>query len=347
MPRVIVVATGRKTRGGITSVIKAHEKGEQWKRFRCHWIQTHRDGGALVKLLNLAIALLSYVIALPFSDIVHIHTSGHHSALRKSIFMVLSRLFRKKTIVHYHAFSGDALKDKRYQGRYHCLFDKADRVLVLSETWKQIVNDIYHLGDKVLVLYNPCTAEVSDAAYRKQKHILYAGTIGQRKGYADLITAFARIAQNYPEWKLVFAGNGEIERGQALAFELGIAQQVVFAGWVRGDEKDRLFKEASVFCLPSYAEGFPMAVLDAWAYGLPVITTPVGGIPDVAKDGENMLLFNPGDIETLARQLKRMMSDDDLRSRICAASRDFARNQFNLETINRQLGDLYEEFNAH
>lgn len=78
----------------------------------------------------------------------------------------------------------------------------------------------------------------------------------------------------------------------------------MFLGWVSGEAKDNAFKEAMIFCLPSYAEGFPMSVLDAWSYGLPVITTPVGGIPDVAQDGVNMLLFNPGDIDMLAKQMK-------------------------------------------
>ena len=85
-----------------------------------------------------------------------------------------------------------------------------------------------------------------------------------------------------------------------------------------------------------------MAVLDAWAYGLPVVTTPVGGIPDVAIDGENMLLFNPGDIDSLAGQLERLMVDEELRSRISLASVEFAESKFNLDTINKQIGELYK-----
>lgn len=86
-----------------------------------------------------------------------------------------------------------------------------------------------------------------------------------------------------------------------------------------------------------------MSVLDAWAYGLPVVTTPVGGLPDVAIDGENMLLFNPGDIDALARQLEKMIVDEELRNCIALASIDFAEHKFNLNTINKQLGALYEE----
>lgn len=175
-----------------------------------------------------------------------------------------------------------------------------------------------------------------------EKIILYAGTINERKGYSDLIKAFAKIASKHPEWKVVFAGNGEIEKGEQLARQLDIANQVVFEGWVSGTPKDNLFRKASIFCLPSYAEGFPMAVLDAWAYGLPVITTPVGGIPDVAVDGENMLLFNPGDIDKLAEDIDRLITDNVLRHKICEASIEFAKDKFNVNTINKQLGKIYD-----
>ena len=86
-----------------------------------------------------------------------------------------------------------------------------------------------------------------------------------------------------------------------------------------------------------------MSVLDAWSYGLRVITTPVGGIPDVAKDGENMLLFNPGDVDALADCMDRMITDKNMRDRISRASLEFARVRFNIETINKEVGILYQD----
>lgn len=179
--------------------------------------------------------------------------------------------------------------------------------------------------------------------YPPKKQILYAGTINARKGYADMIKAFAQIAEKYNDWKIVFAGNGEIEQGKALAATLGIGSQVVFLGWVNGDAKDRAFKESAIFCLPSYAEGFPMAVLDAWAYGLPVITTPVGGIPDIAEDGKNLLLFTPGDTQMLARQMERMIEDEQLRESMVKESKQLVQSIFSVEVINEQIGCLYKD----
>lgn len=86
-----------------------------------------------------------------------------------------------------------------------------------------------------------------------------------------------------------------------------------------------------------------MAVLDAWAYGLPVITTPVGGIPDIALNGENMLLFNAGDIDKLAENMQRLIDDNELRNKIIKESVNLANTTFNIDTINNQIGSLYQE----
>ena len=257
-----------------------------------------------------------------------------------------SKLWKKKVIVHFHAFSPETTINGKYQNVYKFLFEHADKVIVLSQLWKKYVNNTFHLGDKIQVIYNPCTTEILPEKYTKQNIILYAGTVNKRKGYADMIKAFAKIASQYPNWKIVFAGNGEIDNGKKLAKELGIESQTQFLGWINGKDKDKAFKEASIFCLPSYAEGFPMAVLDAWAYGLPVITTPVGGIPDIAKDGENLLLFHPGDCDKLAIQMENLIKDKNLREKISEQSSILAKTKFNIKTINREISNLYTNLAA-
>ncbi len=354
MSKVLVVATSRKTRGGITSVVKAHEMGEQWKLYHCRWISTHRDRWGIIKLLYLVCGLSQYLIVLPFYDLVHIHLSEPVSAFRKFPFMLWAKLWRKKTIVHFHSFSPDTTVHGRFRWIYRYLFSHADAVITLSEYWRNVVAEEYRLGDKVKIIYNPCPvqedqgilsfcADDYEVRWSKTYSILYAGTVNARKGYVDMIKAFARIAKKYPDWMIVFAGNGEIGQGMALATDLGISSQTLFLGWVTGEAKERAFREATIFCLPSYAEGFPMAVLDAWTYGLPVITTPVGGIPDIAQDGKNMLLFTPGDVAGLACQMERMISDCELRENIAKESRLLAQTTFNVGTINRQIEKLYEE----
>ena len=338
MPRVLVVATSRKTRGGITAVIKAHETGEQWKRFNCHWVQTHRDGSILIKLFYLLNGYLDFLLHIWSSDIVHFHVSLQNTIRRKLPLLKFAKLLGKKSIIHLHCGSQiDFIWNKNFD----YMFSECDRILVLSESIKKKIASKINDTKRINVLYNPCPQVFLPEIQDKRPFILFSGTLYKGKGYQDLIHAFAEIAYKYPMWKVVFAGNGEIDEGKNLSRKLGIEQQIEFAGWVSGTEKESLFRNASIFCLPSYAEGFPMAVLDAWAYGLPVVTTPVGGIPDVAIDGENMLLFNPGDISQLSNNLERLILDTNLRTKISTASKTFAESIFNINTINHQLSDIY------
>lgn len=340
MARVLVVATSRKTRGGITSVIKAHEQGEQWKRFHCRWIETHRDGNALRKLWYLATALMEFVVLLPFCDIVHIHIATTQSAKRKAIFFWLAKLLRKKTIFHFHPSNEKFLFEPYNQQLYKKLFSQADLVLVLSEQWKRWIKEALGLTKHIEVLYNP-SPTVNRRNDLREKSILFAGTIIPRKGYETLIRGFAMIAGKHPDWKVSFAGNGEIDKAKTIAESLHIEKQCDFLGWVSGNAKEKAFQQASIYCLASDGEGFPMGVLDAWAYGVPCVVTPVGGIPDIVEDGKNGLIFPVGDYKKLSNQLETLIDNELLRRVIVKEADEYVHNAFNIVKINKQLGEIY------
>lgn len=342
MPKVLIVATSPKSRGGITSVIKAHIQGGLCDRYNCKWIATHIDTSKFRAFFYFLWGLISFLFFLPTASIVHIHLSEPSSAMRKLVFFTLAKVSGRKVVIHFHSFSPNTTVNGNKQWLYRYMFRKADRVIVLSKMWEEAVCKAFNINN-VIVLYNPCVAVVSENQYEKQKYILYAGALIARKGYADILRAFAKIASLHKDWKLVFAGNGEIEDGKRISKELGLEEQCVFLGWINGEEKDKVFKESSILCLPSYAEGFPMAVLDAWAYGIPVITTPVGGIPDIVIDGINGLLFNPGDETELTQKLQLLIENDGLRAKLSEESLHLASTMFNANTIVNQLDKIYRE----
>ena len=133
--KILVIATSSKTRGGITSVVKAHKTGEQWEQFHCRWMETHIDKGGVHKLYYFLKSFLLYLFILPQYDLVHIHTSEPPSAIRKILFTCYAKVWRKKVIVHFHAFSPDTTINSKFKWVYQYLFSKADVVLVLSEYW--------------------------------------------------------------------------------------------------------------------------------------------------------------------------------------------------------------------
>lgn len=341
--RVLILATSRKTRGGITSVLKEHERSRYWKEFRCRWLETHRDGNILVKIGYFLKSFVTYLFILPAYDLVHIHTSEPPSALRKVCFALYAKLWRRKIIVHFHSFSPQTTIDSRFRPLYKILIHCADKVVVLSQSMKSHFCQSIVSPEKTTVIYNPCVREYYPQTYTPRETILFAGFINVKKGYKDLIRAFSLIADKHPGWQLVMAGSGETETARQLAQELGIADRIIFPGWIAGEAKDRYFQEASIFCLPSYAEGFPMAVLDAWSYNLPIVTTPVGGLPDVLVDGQNALVFNPGDYRKMAQELESLIESPALRQQIARESHHLAETKFNIDTISDEIERLYLE----
>lgn len=287
--------------------------------------------------------MVDFLFRLPFYDIVHVHTADYGTEKRKRIFARITKMFGKKLIVHLHSCDPTTSIIGEYKYLYNYTFNKADKIILLSDTWRNFaINSFPEIKDKFHVLYNPCPAVIPSEVEEREPYILFAASVIKRKGYEDLIRAFAMIAEKYPDWKLKIAGNGEVEHAKKVASELGISHQIEFLGWINGNAKDEAFRHASIYCLPSHSEGFPMGVLDAWAYHLPVVSTPVGGLPDVAVDMKNILLFNPEDINELSNKLRLLMSDWELYQVITKASAEFANDKFNIKNICVQLGTLYE-----
>lgn len=350
MTKVLVVATSRKTRGGITAVVKAHETGEQWQKYHCRWIETHRDGPAWRKLTYFVFAFIQYVFLILFYDIVHIHASDGASAIRKWIFARYAKLFKKKIIVHIHLGDEKQLLDSNVNHRLLELLRLANKIIVLSPQWYSWLLEVMPEAESITcVLYNPCIPVHRDVSVLKKKQILLAGTICRRKGYDTALKGFSIIAKRYPDWKIVFAGNpflqdgiDELADGRRLAEEYGIEEQVEWLGWINGETKERVFNETSIYCLASTGEGFPMGVLDAWAYGIPCVMTPVGGIPDIVKDGVHGLLFPVGDSMKLAESLEKMISNKNLREYIVSQTDVLVSTTFNIRSVCQQLDDIYK-----
>lgn len=339
---ILVIATSHKTRGGITAVVNIHKELAFWKKWRCIWIETHIDKNSLLKIYYYFRALLLFFILVPFCSIIHVHLSETTSTLRKSFFITIGKFLHKKIIIHFHSFSPETTILGKKQSRYKRLFKKADKIIVLSEYWLNIVSQTFNLKN-IEIVYNPCDRiqTFSEMVFQCRKPIIiFAGTLNQRKGYADLIEAFSIVHKKFPHWKLYLLGNGEIDKAKDLANKLNVANAIDCKGWVR-KEKDDLFRESSIFCLPSYAEGFPMAILDALSHSLPIVTTPVGGILDVFKDGENAMIFDAGDIKALSEKLKRLIESKELRFNLSAKSNEIALSVFSKEIIGEEIDLIY------
>ena len=150
---------------------------------------------------------------------------------------------------------------------------------------------------------------------------LSVGSLVPKKGHMELIGAFSKLSESS---HLVIAGVGQEESNlNSLAESLGVSNRVHFVGG-RSD-LERVYPLADVFVLLSHWEGVPNAVMEAMAAGLPIVTTPVGGTPEIVTDGKNGFLVKPKDIEGAVESLNRLGSDQELRKRMGRASKEKAK----------------------
>jgi glycosyltransferase involved in cell wall biosynthesis len=147
--------------------------------------------------------------------------------------------------------------------------------------------------------------------------VLTPARLDAQKGHPTLLEAIAEL----PEALFLFAGEGP-ERGalEAQAAELGVAGRVRFLG--RREDVPRLLAACDVFALPSLYEGSSLAVLEAMAAGIPIVSSAIGGTEELIEDGRSGLLVPPGDAPALAAALRRVLSDAELRRNLAARARE-------------------------
>jgi colanic acid/amylovoran biosynthesis glycosyltransferase len=174
--------------------------------------------------------------------------------------------------------------------------------------------------------------------------VLSVGRLVPEKGFPLLIEAFAQVARTRPDIRLVVAGGGPLEpdlRGQVE--RLGLAERVDFAGYVGQDDMPGYFARCHAFCLPSFAEGVPIVLMEAMATGRPVLTTRIAGIPELVQDGQTGLLVSPGSAAELTAALARLADDAELRERLGQAGRRWVEAEFDARKNAAQLADLFAQ----
>lgn len=148
----------------------------------------------------------------------------------------------------------------------------------------------------------------------------FAGRLVRHKGIFDMLAAFGQLAAADPRLHLNVAGTGP--DAEAFAREASAhpqAGQITLLGHLGLSGVQEMLREAEVFVLPSYAEGLPKVMWEAWGAGCSIIITDVGGVTRFAKDGQNALVTKPGDIEALATAMSRLIADEDLRQKVARA----------------------------
>jgi glycosyltransferase involved in cell wall biosynthesis len=340
---ILVVGPGPCGRGGIATVIRMHRMTPTWNRRGLRLLATFDDRSTFHKIRS---ALTAYLLApwlLLRADLMHLHLAAQTSILRKLPIVAIARLMRRPIIVHIHAPSPESLFRDTRPWALRFLFRSASRVVALSEVWAATFR-AYAPLTRILVLPNPvqifAPVQLSSA---EQPVILFVGKLEPRKGYADLLASAPAILAEFPHAQFWFAGHGEIEKASQQAGHLHIANSIHLLGWVGATSLEAIYRQASLLALPSYAEGVPMSVIEAMSHGIPVVCTPVGGLPELIRDGENGVFVNPGDVPSLARRIIRLLRDPQRAAALARAGHTTVQRHCSIETISEALEALYAD----
>lgn len=283
-------------------------------------------------------------------DLVHLNVAGRGSTIRKIILSEAASFLRLPTIVHLHDYDYRADFARRSDlGRrlVRRLFQRARRVVVLGRRDEATAVEVLGVEPARLVRLPNAVPDPGPPPARHERdqpvRLVFLGNLDDRKGVPELIQALAQPRLRALPWAIDFAGGGETVRFAAMARESGIAEQVTFHGWLEARQVQELCKEADIFVLPSHAEGQAMALLEAMAHGLAIVTTPVGAHLEAITPQQDALLVDPGDVDGLAQALEELLTQPDLRQRLGHAARQRYLNGF---AIGEYVGKLMDLYNA-
>lgn len=290
--------------------------------------------------------------------IVHLNTSLNTNAIiRDSLFLLISILLKNKVVVFIHgweeSFARSLFGFRRFF--FKLFFDRADVLIVLAEQFKHALQNL-GLNTKFVVettCYPPDLQRSTPFSIPmfwescSGPNVLFLSRIVKEKGIFELFEACLLLRAEFPSLSLYVAGDGPDLLDFRNYVEARDGGFVVFCGSVSGKIKNNFFDTAHLFCLPTYyGEGLPVTILEALFFGLPVITTKVGGIAGILSDGVHGFFVKPGDVNDLAEKIRTVLCDRNLFERISKDNAEYAK-RFSPEIVASRLALLHNELIHH
>jgi glycosyltransferase involved in cell wall biosynthesis len=271
--------------------------------------------------------------------------------------------YRGKIVTTFYDFApyqrGDLfpkLSTAKLKTLYSFAAKKSDRIIAVSESTKKDAQEFLgYPADKITTIYNGIDkrffedGEYSGDNLKKEhvilgKYILFLGTLEPRKNLSRVLDSFAHFKKNYKnnfDYQLVVAGKrGWLEETYFQQVkDLGIAEDVIFTGYVGGDELRPLYANAEFFVMPSLWEGFGQTIVEAMACGTPCLVSKVSSIPEIA--GDAAYFVDPHDTEGIAKGMVELASNKELREKLSSAGREQAK-KFSWEKCAKETLEVYK-----
>lgn len=364
--KVLVLCTHPERQGGVTNYCNSIFKYYDSTYFILERFTIGRRPGKKSNFHFILITILDYIrffIFLGKNDyaLIHINPSFSNVALPRDLFFLLiAKFYNKKVIVFMHGWSPnfEFLLDKNpvLFKTFSFFSNFADSFIVLASSFKKKLRE-WGIDRDILVETTTFDDDLtrgfslqrkSEQVNKTQKFIiLFLSRIDVKKGILEIIEAFTKLEKTDDNVKLVIAGDGpdfELVKNHILKLN---TKRIKLIGFVTGEEKRAVFENSQLLCLPTYyGEGLPVSILEAMAFGLPVLTRPVGGIPDHFKEGIHGYYVPSLESTPFSAQLKGIISDRKTLSTIATSNYKFAHQHFPASVVSKRLDRIYMKIAA-
>ncbi len=360
MTRVLLVGKGSPERGGIPSFLALLLKSRLTSDYDLRFLNLAGRslvGGRLAagNIARTAVDAIRVWKEARHADVVHIHSAlaPGVTLVRAGTLALAGRLAGARTIVHGH---GGRIQlwlttpGRRRVARF--ALGMVDTLVAVSEGAAAALTEALPAGSVRLVENGVDVARFAMDGEREGSgtapvRILYVGGLTARKGVLDLLAASDCLEARGLAHEVLLVG-GPPDEGAATGHEVVIAARargtrVRLAGPKSPEEMPAVYRDADVFCLPSWWEAMPLSVLEAMAVGLPVVTTDVGDVSRLVEHGVNGLIVSPHDPDALVTAFVELLGDSDRRSQLGLAGQETVAARWNAERTIARIADIYSE----
>ena len=346
--------------GGMASVVEQTLAMEYDRRYRAALFPiTMRQAageGVVHRLVRHAghMARLRATLRTLQPAVVHIHTCSGFSLFRSAVDMYVARRAGCPVVLHIHGAGFDtffAEANPVSRAAIRSVLNKADAVVALSRTWQAKLHtmarraNVVTIENAIMLPELPTHREATGPC-----HFVLLAKMDTWKGIDDLLDACVLLHNRSVDVRLTLAGPpgsaGDENTLHAKISSRQLADMVTYIGPVRGEAKARLLHGADAYVQPSHQEGMPISLLEAMAYGLPIVATQVGGVPEMLGDDTAGLLVPPHNPPHLADAMTRLVLDGHLRKSMSEAAREAATVRFSIRRFEQNLIQLYDHLLA-
>lgn len=285
-------------------------------------------------------------------DVCYMSLSPTGAAFFKDLIIVfLVKLSGTKIMYHMHGGGIAQRKGLLERISYRFCFNNA-KIIILSEPLYDDLKQYVH-RDNAYILPNAIPTVLDDKEFskiaehrqRQEKNItlLFLSNLVRSKGVMEALSAASMLKNSGYEFQFIFTGRCfDISKDefQARVKELGIENYVSYHGFVTGEAKHELLKNADIFIYPTYKDMFPLVLLEAMQYGLPIVSTDTGAIPDLIQNEVNGFICPQHDTHALTQKIRLLMESAELRGEMGKAGRERFIKNYSFEKFEQKLANI-------